>query len=523
MALNQRLDLRGQQTQTITPQLQQAIEMLQMTNLELAALVEKELEQNPLLERADGGEEILPADNLQALAEDPRAGAFADDDAPPIPSPQDDEHHAEPATTPDSVEAAAGNTDIDADSPLDTNFENHWDAAADSGLGNLADWQSRGGGDPYGEWDGNGDNAAAANLSLRDHVLAQIAIDIQDPADRIIASFLVEGLDDAGYWRGDPHDVASALECAPERVTLALLRLQQLDPPGVFARNLAECLQLQLREKNRLDPWMQKLLQNLDLLGAHKIPELQKLIGCGNDELREMIAEIRTLNPKPGEPFASNRAETLLPDIFLRVQKGGGWQVELNQDTLPRVLVNNRYFAQIKNQAQQGEAKKYLSEKFQAANFLVKAMHQRAQTIVKVASAIVQQQEAFFNYGVEYLRPLVRREIAAEIGMHESTISRVAMGKYMATPRGIFELRYFFTAGIASADGRMTHSSESVRHRIKALIDKEPPHQPLSDDKLVTVLRAEGIDVARRTVAKYREQLQIPSSSDRRRLAQSKA
>lgn len=523
MALNQRLDIRGQQTQTITPQLQQAIEMLQLTNLELAALVERELEQNPLLERAEAGDDITPNDNLDALQDNPQQGSFADDDAPPQPNSGSDDF-ASADTLPDSLDAAQSDRAVAGDAPLDTTYDNHWDEGADAGFGNLADWQARGAGDPYASaGDSAIDNAAAHNASLREHVLAQIAVDVADPADRIIASYLVDGLDDAGYWRGDVHDVATALECAPERVTLSLLRLQQLDPAGIFARNLAECLMLQLRERNRLDPWMQKLLQHLDLLGAHKMPELLKLIGCGNDELRDMIAEIRTLNPKPGESFASNRAETLLPDIFLRVQKGGGWHVELNHETLPRVLVNNRYYAQVKTQAQTGEAKKYLSEKFQAANFLIKAMHQRAQTMIKVASAIVQHQEGFFNYGVEYLRPLVRRDIATAIGMHESTISRVTMGKYMATPRGIFELRYFFSASVPSADGRIAHAAESVRHRIKALIDKEPPGQPLSDDKLVALLRADGVDVARRTVAKYREQLHIPTSAERRRLAQSKS
>lgn len=494
--------------------------MLQMNNLELAAFVEAQLEQNPLLERADGTDatqadgDIKADDNLDALAQATPMDSFAEDAPPPELGGEED------FTVQADSHDHATSAQTSADSPLDTNFENHWDDGNEQGLGNLASWQG-GGGDPFADTESMIDQQTGT-LGLRDHVLRQIAEDIATPADRIIASYLVDGLDEAGYWRGDTHQVAQALECAPERVSLTLLRLQQLDPPGVFARNLAECLQLQLREKNRLDPWMQLLLQNLEMLGAHKLPELQKIIGCTAEDLKQMITEIRSLNPKPGEAFAHNRAETLLPDIFLRWQKGGGWQIELNADTLPRVLVNNRYFAQIKTQAQGGGDKKYLAEKFQAANFLIKAMHQRAQTMIKVTTEIVKQQESFFTYGVEYLRPLVRREIAALTGLHESTISRVAMGKYLATPRGVFELRYFFSTSLPGADGRVAHSSASVRHKIKTLIDQEPPGKPLSDDKLVALLRADGVDIARRTIAKYREQMNIPASSDRKRLSQIK-
>lgn len=488
MAINQRLDIRAGQTQTITPQLQQAIEMLQMTNLELTAFVEKQLEQNPLLERAEGDVEIADDTNLQALADDGRP------------------------------ENAPG------EQPLDTDYDNYWqqekneapaDAVGDSSV-NLASWQSSGGAS-FDDGISALESQIAGDVSLRDHLMEQIAVDLADASDRIIAAYLVDMLDDAGYFRGDIGAVADALECREERVTFTLLRLQHLDPPGIFARNLAECLALQLREKDRLDPVMQKFLDHLDLLGSHKMAELQKICGVDAEDLKDLIAEIRELNPKPGENFRHEKAHTLIPDIYLRLQKGGTWHVELNSETLPRVLINNRYYAEVKKDARNKEEKKYLSEKFQAANWLVKAMHQRATTILKVASEIVRQQEAFFHYGIEYLRPLVRREIAELVGMHESTVSRVTTGKFIATPRGIFELRYFFSASIASAGGKTAHAAESVRHRIKTLIDAEPAGKPLSDDKIVTQLRSEGIDVARRTVAKYREQLHIPSSSDRRR------
>jgi RNA polymerase sigma-54 factor len=382
---------------------------------------------------------------------------------------------------------------------------------------NLSNWQNTDGKSFNEGGDEDFESRATTQKTLREHVMDQIAVDLEDPGDRVIATHLLDMLDDAGYFRGDVRDIAQTLECAPERVMFTLLRLQQLDPAGIFARDLSECLALQLRDKNRLDPIMQRFLQHLDLLGSHRIQELQKVCEVDMEDLRDMIAEIKTLNPKPGEAFSREEAQPIIPDIIMKPQKGGGWHIELNSETLPRVLINNRYYTQVKNGVKDKEEKKYLAEKFQMANWLVKAMHQRATTILKVAAEIVGQQESFFNYGVEYLRPLVRREIAEKVELHESTVSRVTTNKYIQTPRGIFELRYFFTSGIASSTGGMTHSAESVRHRIKALIEAEPPAKPISDDKLVTILVGEGIDVARRTVAKYREQLNIPSSADRRR------
>ncbi len=509
MTLKQRLDIRGQQVQTITPQLQQAIEMLQMNNLELMEFVEQQLEQNPLLEKSDtDGGEITDDNNLQALAENPMSSGGGD-----IPAP-----------TGTTTEVGA-DQNFDSEAASSGNYENDWEgeSANDTSGINLASWEGGGGSHNFSDDEYSFQDKLAHEISLRDHLLDQIAVDLDDAGDRIIAAYLVDMLDDAGYFRGDLDSVAKTLECTVERVTFTLLRLQQFDPPGVFARNLAECLSLQLREKNRLDPMMQKFLAHLDLLGSHKIAELQKLVGCEGDDLKDMIAEIKELNPKPGENFKREEAHTLIPDIYLRQQKGGGWHVELNSETLPRVLINNRYYTQVKKGARSKEEKKYLSDKFQAANWLVKAMHQRAQTILKVSSEIVRHQEAFFNYGVEYLRPLVRREIAETVGMHESTISRVTTNKYMATPRGIFELRYFFSASVSGGEGKMAHSSESVRHKIKTLIEAEPPQKPLSDDKIVALLHAEGIDVARRTIAKYREQMNIPSSADRKRRAALKA
>ncbi len=510
MAISQKLDMRVAQQQTMTPLLQQAIEMLQMNNLELAAFVEQQLEQNPLLEKLDQDAEIVLDNNLTALAENPLSQENGDT------APADSSEN--PIDIPDSHEMGSQKTE-GSDQPLDTEYDNYWQDAANDGAyaqNNLSNWENKPGG--HNSQDTDFTEHTASETSLRDYLLAQAAVELPDSGDRIIASFLVDMLDDAGYFRGDIDAVAQALECTAERVTFTLLRLQHLEPAGIFARNLAECLALQLREKNRLDPVMQKFLNHLDLLGQHKLAELQKICGVDTEDLRDMIDEIKTLNPKPGEAFRKERAETMIPDIFLRPQKGGGWQIELNNETLPRVLLNNRYYAQIKKDVKQKEDRKYISEKYQMANWLIKAMSQRAETILKTASEIVRQQDGFFQYGVEYLRPLTRRDIAEAVGMHESTISRVTTGKYIATPRGIFELRYFFSSSIASSDGGMEHSSESIRHKIKNAIQQEPKEKPLSDDKIVQILEQDGVHVARRTVAKYREQLQIPSSSERKRL-----
>jgi RNA polymerase sigma-54 factor len=321
--------------------------------------------------------------------------------------------------------------------------------------------------------------------------------------------------DDAGYLQGDLTDVAERLDCDVARVAATLAMLQHFDPPGVFARDLAECLTLQLKDRDRFDPAMQALLANLPLLAGRDAAALRQLCAVDAEDLADMVAELRALNPKPGLAFDTTSAQPIVPDVLVRPQ-GAGWTVELNNDTLPRVLVNNRYYAEISGAARSKAEKDYLVDRYQQANWLAKALHQRATTILKVASEIVRQQEGFFRHGVRHLRPLVLRDIAEAISMHESTVSRVTSGKYMATPRGIYELKYFFTAAIAAVSGGAALSAEAVRFRIKALIVAEAA-DVLSDDRIVEILRAEGIDIARRTVAKYREAMHIPSSVQRRR------
>jgi RNA polymerase sigma-54 factor len=315
--------------------------------------------------------------------------------------------------------------------------------------------------------------------------------------------------------------VGEKLGAPAAEVEAVLAIVQGFDPPGVCARNLTECLAIQLKERNRFDPAMAALVAHLDLLAKRDLAALRRLCGVSEEDLTDMIAEIRQLNPKPGLAFGSTLVQPIVPDVFVRPGPDGGFLIELNSDTLPKVLVNQSYHSAVARTAKNEKDKTYLADCLQTATWLIRALDQRAKTILKVATEIVRQQDGFFVHGVQHLRPLNLKTIADAISMHESTVSRVTANKYMATNRGIFELKYFFTSAIAAADGGDAHSAEAVRHRIRQLIDAESPEQVLSDDTIVEKLREAGIDIARRTVAKYREAMRIASSVQRRREKQS--
>ncbi|MEC9152158.1 MAG: RNA polymerase factor sigma-54 [Pseudomonadota bacterium] len=507
MALSPGIELRLSQTLVMTPQLQQAIKLLQLSSLELASYVETELEQNPLLERNE-----RENDNQR---ETDRDVAAENDSLEQIDAPD----------SPDTVELTGAETlPTENDSPLDADFENVYEA---DGLVNFSDVSQpafTGSSGDSGSGSGsliveqNFESALSKRLTLREHLTEQLNVDVKDPIDRIIGVHLIDMLDDSGWLAGELTTISSALNCDFSRIESLLETIQNFDPPGVFARDLRECLALQLREKNRLDPAMEALLENLELLAKHDVKNLLKACQVDTDDLTDMVNEIRALNPKPALNFNHEITQAIIPDILMKPKQDGGWTVELNPDTLPHILVNKTYYAEVSRDAQTKEEKEYLAERFQSASWLVKTLDQRANTILKVASELVRQQHSFFIHGVEHLRPLVLRNIAAVIKMHESTISRVTTNKYMATPRGLFELKYFFTTAIASAYGDKVHSAESVRHRIKVLIDNETPDSVFSDDQIVERLRDSGIDIARRTVAKYRETLNIPSSVQRKRM-----
>jgi RNA polymerase sigma-54 factor len=504
MAVTQRIDLRQAQSLVMTPQLQQAIKLLELSNQDLIAYVETELEQNPLLER---GEDERNAESSAGSAEDSRE---------------------------DVAERAEGNADrvldtaeynaretlpTERDSPLDTDYNNTYSSAPQEGMagGDLYDGAWRGTGGRSDFEDGEYGEQTGRAPTLREHLEAQLHLDIVDPTERIIGLQIIDMLDPAGYVAGDLAQLADRLSCSLALVEQTLAKLQQFEPCGVFARNLAECLALQLKERDRHDPAMQALLQHLDLLAKHDRNQLMKLCGIDAEDLADMVTEIRALDPKPGLSFETVEVETVIPDILVSRRADGSWSVELNADTLPRLLVNQQYHALVSTKAQKKAERDYLNDRLAAANWLVKTLHQRATTILKVASEIVRQQENFLLHGIQHLKPMIRRDIAEAIGMHESTVSRVTTNKYMATPRGLFELRYFFSAAIQGANGADSHSAESVRSRIKELVDAEPADEILSDDRLVAILQQRGIDIARRTVAKYRESLKIPSSVQRRR------
>jgi RNA polymerase sigma-54 factor len=368
-----------------------------------------------------------------------------------------------------------------------------------------------------GEDEANLEAYVASEVTLRDHLRGQMRTAIADPVDRLIASNLIDSVDESGYLTLDALALADRLGCPATDIERVLAVLQSFDPPGVFARSLAECLALQLKEQNRWDPQIARLLDNLALLGAHNLSALRRTVGVDQDELAEMIAEIKALSPKPGLKFGSVTVQPVIADVIVRAAGDGGWTVELNSETLPRVLVNRSYFTRVSMCAAGSEERDYLNECLQTANWLAKSLDQRARTILRVSEEIVRQQDGFFSKGVQYLRPLNLKTVADAIKMHESTVSRVTSNKYVATPRGMYELKFFFTSAIAASGDGEAHSSEAVRHRIRQLIEGEQASQVLSDDRIVELLRGAGIDIARRTVAKYREAMRIPSSVQRRR------
>jgi len=472
----------------MTQQLQQAIKLLQLSSLDLVSFVEQQVESNPLLEF-----DYAPAETAQQPAET-SAVAPADDGDAPIDSRYDN---------------VFTNDDRDmAPAPRD-----------DDGIQSLpaSPWTS-----PWGGGEAGMPVDASARLAvpvtLRSHLSDQLGMTVTDSRQRMIGRYMIDMVDDAGYLREAMGDVAERLGCKIADVEETLALLQQFDPPGVCARNLSECLALQLKDRNRFDPAMATLVANLEALADGRTGWLKRQCGVSDEDFADMMQELRALDPKPGLAFDSPHTEVVVPDVLISRRPDGAWAVELNADVLPRVLVNAHYYAEVRHVSRSKQDRAYLSDCFSNASWLVKALDQRAKTILKVASELVRRQEGFFAHGVSQLRPLNLKQVADAIGMHESTVSRVTAGKYLVCPRGTFELKYFFTAAIAAADGGESHSAEAVRHRIRALIDREDSKAILSDDKIVELLLDADIEIARRTVAKYREAMHIPSSVHRRRL-----
>lgn len=503
--LQAKLELRQSQSLIITPQLQQAIKLLQLSNLDLMTFLEKEIEQNPLLDWEDrtgaAGDGVLagaaPAETAHpehnaASAEDVPFGMNGSEATVPV--------VGEPAKAAAEQGDYADDADLGAASAIydSLSLRSAGNGSAEPGSARFEDFTAQG-------------------TTLRDHLRQQLHIAIVAPAKRLIGDHLIDLIDESGYLRGSVEEVAERLGAPIGTVGEVLATIQTFDPVGVGARSLAECLALQLKELNRLDPAMQALLDNLEMLGNHEYAALQRLCGVDQEDMAEMIAEIRALNPKPGTAFGLDAAEAVIPDILVERDRTGAWNIQLNGETLPRICINHGFYSAAKRQIRNERDKSYLQNCITTANWLARSLDQRRRTMLKVAHEIVRQQESFLELGVRGLKPLALKDVAERIGMHESTVSRVTSSKYMQTPRGTFELKYFFTSAIASAGSGDAHSSEAVKHRIKELIDNESPRRVLSDDKIVAILLDEGIDIARRTVAKYREAMRIPSSVQRRR------
>lgn len=487
MALGPRLDLRQSQSLVMTPQLQQAIKLLGLSNLEIETFIGEALDANPLLELGEGAAEPAAA---QVEPEEARRTTLES-------SPVDQ-----------LVSEGRG----DEDRPLDIDH-GALDLDRDTGDG---DW----GGElrlARGE-DGPGiDDRADTALSLADHLHAQIGATTRDPRLAFVARHIADQLDEAGYLAATLGELALEIGVGIEEVEAGLALVQSLDPTGVGARSLGECLALQAREADRYDPCMARLLDNLDLLARGELPRLKRMCGVDDEDFAEMLAELRGYDPKPGLRFASGGGESVTPDILIAARADGGWDVQLNQATLPRLIVNRGYYVEMRGACDDKAARGWLSDKLADANWLIKALDQRAKTILKVASEIVRQQDGFFRHGVSQLKPLTLRTVAEAIAMHESTVSRVTSNKYLSCERGTFELKYFFTSGVGAVDGEGGASAAAVKAAIKALIDAEDPKAILSDDTLVDLLKAKGFDLARRTVAKYREAIGLGSSVQRRR------
>jgi RNA polymerase sigma-54 factor len=478
MGLGPSLSIRQTQQLVLTPQLAQAIKLLQLSNLELESFIAEELAKNPLLESAGGEEQNEPA--------------------PAAPEEFDSEEAADDPGADDLIRGQA-----DDDRPMDID----WTAEALE-TDSFADVVTSSGSDEAFDFDRLQYSAG----SLSDHLQGQLH---GVPGDAgALARIIAEALDETGYLTVSIEQIADLTGASSSQVEQALAIVQGLDPAGVGARTLAECLALQAKAADRYDPAMARMIENLDLLSKGRTADLKRICGVDDEDLADMIRELRAYDPKPGCRFSASTTEDVAPDVFVRKTKSG-YSVELNQATLPRLLINRRYHQELKSGPQDKASRAWLSECLASASWLVKALDQRARTIVKVVSEIVKRQQGFFDRGVSALKPMTLRDVAEAIEMHESTVSRVTSNKYLLCDRGLFELKYFFGSGVQSAEGEGA-AAEAVKAAIREVIEAEA--EILSDDAIAALLKQRGFDCARRTVVKYREAMGIGSSIQRRRM-----
>lgn len=479
MGLGPRIDLRVSQQLVMTQQLQQAIKLLALSNLEIEAVIAEELAKNPLLEARPGegaaGEGVIV---------------------------REDREYGDDAVDPTGSDELIGSKLATEDSPVDMDWreaaletDSFFDVGGGSGAEEAFDF----------------DRLEGGEAGLAEHLLAQLH-GTGGTLGRLVEA-IVRELEETGYLETPLRVIAEECEASLQEAEQALELVQSLDPPGIAARGLEECIALQAKAADRYDPAMARLIANLDLLAKGRMADLRRICGVDEEDLADMVRELRAYDPKPGCRFVTKEPEAITPDVFVRRSKTG-WIVELNNAALPKVLVNRRYHAELKRGPQDKSSKAWLSDCMASANWLVKALDQRARTIVKVATEIAKQQQGFFEQGVSALKPLTLAKVAEAIEMHESTVSRVTSNKYLACDRGMFELKYFFGSGVASEGGEGA-AAEAVKAAIKAIIDDET--EVLSDDAIASMLKDRGMEAARRTVVKYREAMGIGSSIQRRR------
>ncbi len=461
MAITPRIEIKQSQSLAMTTSLKQAISMLALSNQELSEVIENEILENPLLAKDDGFEE-------------------------------------------NAIEESS-----DEDSSLDMDYENDFDDFGSDRQGyDVIERKINDAPDDFDFYQ----NQKAKENSLYEVIKSQINIKFVTNKDKIIANNLMQEIDAAGYFVGDVANIAKRLKIVEKDVENVLDKMKTFEPSGIFGQSLKEVLSIQLKDKNLFDPMMEKLLENLNLLAERKLRELKEICLCDDEDLHSMIADIKACEPKPAKEFDNDLATYVVPDVMVRTNKKGEYIVELNQASLPRLLINNEYKSLVKKDK---VCKKYINQNLSKATFLIKAMNQRADTLLSVAEHLVATQRAFFENGVEYIKPLTAKESADILELSESTISRVTTNKYMATPQGFFELKYFFSNKAGSYIGNEDVSTISIKHKIKKMIDAEGP-KPLSDDKIAELLAQEGVKIARRTVAKYREGMGLGSSSQRK-------
>ena len=489
MQLSQSVKLKQKQSLVMTPQLQQAIKLLQLSNLELTQHLQEQVDENPFLELQESRNSENTADGSPESAENNKPDVATSD------------AHVELSSMSESAALAE-------DPTAHSDFDNRFDASVvDAPRTSSATA-------PF-----DGDFDAISNVSSQDgfypNLFKQLNLTIEDPRQRLIAGHFVNALEPTGWIGMNVAEIAAASGSREDEAEAVLEQLQTFEPTGLFARDLADCLRLQLVEQGMFSDAFGILLENLELLGRGEIKRLARLIDGTAEDVMEMLKIIRTLNPKPGEFLGIDHLEMPSPDVIVR-RRADGWAVELNRSTLPAVMINEDYADMLEKRRLDEDAKNYSAGALNNARWLKRAVEQRNSTTLKISAEIIRQQTDFLEKGLDYLKPLSLRDVAQAVGMHESTVSRVTTGLLIATPRGGMPLKSFFSVNIASRDSENDTSAAAVRNMVKRLISQEHPGKPLSDEAISKMISDQGIDLARRTVAKYREMLNIPSSSQRR-------